>query len=311
MILSVNLNPCIDKSVTVENLRLGQLNRVIPGRSDAAGKGINVAMAVKQLGGESFCIGFNYSENGRLITNALDRAGILHDLVMVLGVLRTNLKLYDTDTGLYTDLNEPGSFVPEDSIADLRFRIRRRAERCRYVTLSGSVPRGVPEDIYKTIISDLKGMNVKTVLDAEGELLRQGIEAKPWLIKPNLTEMETLFGRTYQREEEIIEDARKITAQGVNLVCVSMGALGAILCSGLNVWKAYPVEDLDAKGYQGAGDSMVAGICLAWEKGLDLPTMLRYGAAAASASIIQEGTQMCTKLDFEAMLPRVKVEKIW
>lgn len=310
MILTVNLNPCIDKSVSVDGLVIGRLNRVKPLRSDAAGKGLNVALAIKQLGGEPFCIGFNYSENGRLIVNALDRAGILHDLVTVLGALRTNLKLFDTTTGQYTDLNEPGGFVSAEAIKDLKFRIRRKAERCNILTLSGSAPHGVASDIYRQLMESLADLPLRVVLDAEGELLKQGIQAKPWLIKPNLSELETLMGHTYQQESEIIRDAQKLLAQGVRLVCVSMGALGALLVSQDEVWKSQAFENLAAKGYQGAGDSMVAGICIAAERGLGCKDMLAYGTAAAAATIIQDGTQMCSKLDFEQFLPQVKLERV-
>ena len=310
MILSVNLNPCLDKSVSVENLTLGKLNRVSPIRNDAAGKGINVALTVKELGADAFVTGFNYSENGRLITNALDNAGILHDLVMVLGSLRTNLKLFDTATGEHTEINEPGGFVSNDAIEDLRFRIRRRAEKCSVVAMSGSVPPGVPSDIYRTIITDLSDLDVKMVFDAERSLLKEGMKARPWMIKPNLNEMESLFERTYQEEKEIIEDAKKIVKQGVPNVCVSMGALGAVLVSREGVWKAPAIADIRPKGLQGGGDAMVAGICVAAEKGYDLPTLLQYGTAAAAASIILEGTQMCRKEDFLRLLSQVRIQKI-
>lgn len=310
MILSINLNPCLDKSVSVENFTLGKLNRVSPIRNDAAGKGINVALTVKELGGDAFVTGFNYSENGRLITNTLDSAGILHDLVMVLGPLRTNLKLFDTATGLHTEINEPGGFVSNDAIEDLRFRIRRRAEKCGVVAMSGSVPPGVPSDIYRTIITDLSDLDVKMVFDAERSLLREGIKAKPWMIKPNLNEMESLFERNYQDEKEIIADAKKIVEKGVMNVCVSMGALGAVLVSREGVWKAPAIEDIEPKGLQGGGDAMVAGICVAAEQGLTLPELLQYGTAAASASIILEGTQMCKKDDFLKLLPLACVDKI-
>lgn len=310
MILSVNLNPCIDKSVEVNGLRVGELNRCKPLRRDAAGKGLNVATAAKHLGADAFSIGFNYSENGRLVTNLLEREGVPYDHVVVLGSLRTNLKLFDSVSGVYTDLNEPGAEVPPEALSDLRFRIRRRAERSQFVTLSGSVPNGVPMDIYRTLIEDVSQYDVRVVLDAENALLREGIKAKPWMIKPNLSEMELLFERTYEQEEEIIKDARSLVEQGVELVCVSMGALGALLVSGQGVWKAEAVAGLQAKGFQGAGDSMVAGICVAAQKGLELPEMLRYGVAAASATIIREGTQMCAKQDFDRLLPQVRLHRL-
>ena len=310
MILCVNLNPCLDKTVTIEGFKVGALNRVQPIRLDAAGKGINVAMAAKQLGMDVFSIGVNYSENGRQITNTLEKAGILNDMVMVLGTLRTNLKIVDTFNQTYTEINEPGGFVPPDAVEDLLFRLRRRADKCNIVTLSGSLPPGIGEDIFRCIIEELSGRGIRCVLDADGLALKEGIKAKPWMLKPNLNEMETLFGRVYQKEEEIIEDAKQLVAQGIQLVCVSMGALGAVLVSQNGIYRSQALTQLKAKGYQGAGDAMVAGLCLAAEQGLFEYDMLRYGMAAASAAIIREGTQMCRLEDFEQLLVQVEVEKL-
>ena len=310
VILCVNLNPCLDKTVTIEGFKVGALNRVKPMRLDAAGKGINVAMAAKQLGMDVFSIGFNYSENGRQITNTLEKAGILNDMVMVLGALRTNLKIVDTLDQTYTEINEPGGFVPEEAVDDLLFRLRRRADQCNVVTLSGSVPPGVREDIFRCIIEELGAQGIRCVLDADGPPLKEGILAKPWMLKPNLNEMETLFGRAYQTEAEIIEDAKQLVQQGIGMVCVSMGALGAVLVSANGVYRAQALTELEAKGYQGAGDAMVAGLCLAAEQGLFEFDMLRYGMAAASAAILREGTQMCTLEEFERLLPQIEVEKL-
>lgn len=310
MILTVNLNPSMDKTLMVDNLKLGKGNQVTPVISEAAGKGINVALTVKHLGGEPFCIGFNYTANGRLITASLEQAGILYDLVTVPGELRTNLKIVDSSAGVCTVLTEPGGFVPEEAIQDLRFRILRAADRCSTVTLSGSVPKGVPPEIYANLIEDLRRCGVRVALDAEGDLLKQGLKAIPWMVKPNLEEMETLFGTVYQKESQVIEDAKKIISTGVSMVCVSMGALGGLLVGKDYAYQSHPAKNLNVKSTRGAGDAMVAGLCLAAEMRKTPKEMIRYATAAACATITLEQNQMCTRLDFEEMLSQIAVKTL-
>lgn len=310
MILTVNLNPNMDKTLKVENLQLGEGNQVTPMCSEAAGKGINVALAVKHLGGEPFCIGLNHSINGRLITASLEQAGILYDMVTVPGELRTSLKVVDSSTGVCTVLTEQGGFVPAEAIQDLRFRILRAADRCSIVTLSGSVPKGVPQKIYADIIEDLHRCGARVVLDADGGLLKKGLKAAPWMVKPNLEEMETLFGSVYQKKSQVIEDAKKIISKGITLVCVSMGALGGLLVGEDFTYQSHPAKDLNVKSTQGAGDAMVAGLCLAAEMRKAPQEMLRYGTAAACATITLDRNHMCNRLDFEEMLSEVQVKKL-
>lgn len=309
MILTISLNPSIEKSISIPSWSFGGSSQATPLCSEAAGKGLLVSMAIKHLGGEPFCIGLNYSVNGRLITSSLEQVGILYDLVTVPGELRTKLNIREELTGRCTQLNEPGEFVPPEFLKDLRFRISRAAERCSVAALCGSAPKGVPDDLYASLVTELQANGVKVVLDAKQGLLEKGIAACPWMIKPNLEEMESLFGTVYQQEEQVIADAKKIISRGVTMVCVSMGALGALLISKENVWKAHPAQGLNVKHTRGAGVGMVAGICLAAEQGGDPEKMLRYATAAACATITQEKNQMCNRLDFEQMLTAIKIKK--
>lgn len=307
MITTVNLNPCIDKSIFISDFKYGELNRVIDSRQDVSGKAINVGIAIKKIGRQVECLGFNYKENGKELEHTLQKYDIKHEFVWVEGRLRTNTKILDMSTQVLTELNENGARVTQEDIQALKEVIKRHASKSNTIVIGGSVPIGVYSDIYRKIISGLTDYPVKIILDAEKELLLEGIKAKPYLIKPNLFELETAFGKKCSTKEEICELAKKIICQGVEIVCVSMGKEGAIICSREKAYFSQGLE-LDIRGVQGAGDSMVAGICIAIEEGLSIKEMLRYGMAASAGSLVLEGTQMCGKENFKKYLKQIKIE---
>ncbi|MBM7581703.1 1-phosphofructokinase [Caldicoprobacter guelmensis] len=309
MITTVTLNPCIDRMVTVEKFIYGGLNRIIDSRVDAAGKGINVAVALHQLGEKAFCIGFNYTERGRMIRDFLDSSGIPYDFVEVEGEVRVNLKVFDLSQGVVTEINESGYPVLLEHIEKLKDKIDMYAPKSSMMVFSGSVPRGVMTSIYRELIEQAKRYGVLCVLDAEGELLLEGIKAQPYLIKPNLYELEKATGKTLTTYGEIVRAAKVFLEKGVRIVGVSMGSQGAMIIDEKEAYYAHPVP-VEVKGTAGAGDSMVAGFCIAIKEGAGLKDMLRYGVAAATASVVREGTLLCTREGFESMLPRVEIEKV-
>lgn len=309
MITTVNLNPCIDKSVMVSGFKYGELNRVISTRSDVSGKAINVGIAIKKLGADVECLGFNYSENGKELERTLQNYGISYEFVTVNGKLRTNTKILDMETRILTELNESGGKVTDEDIKNLKEVVKRQGAKSTTIVIGGSVPVGVGKNIYRELIEELSCYPAKIILDAEKDLLLEGVEARPYLIKPNLYELQTAFGKDCSTKEEVYEVAKGITQKGVSLVCVSLGKEGAILCSEEEAYFS-PGLELDIRGVQGAGDSMVAGICIAIERGLPMRELLRYGMAASAGSLVLEGTQMCGKEHFETYLQQIKIERM-
>ncbi|MEE0420281.1 MAG: 1-phosphofructokinase family hexose kinase [Lachnospiraceae bacterium] len=309
MITTVNLNPCIDKSVMVSGFKYGELNRVISTRIDVSGKAINVGIAIKKLGADVECLGFNYSENGKELEKTLQNYGISYEFVTVNGKLRTNTKILDMETRILTELNESGGKVTDRDIQNLKEVVKHHGAKSTTVVIGGSVPVGVGKNIYRELIEELSSYPAKIILDAEKDLLLEGVKARPYLIKPNLYELQTAFGKDCNTKEEVYEVAKGIIKKGVSLVCVSLGKEGAILCSGEEAYFS-PGLELDIRGVQGAGDSMVAGICIAIERGLPMRELLRYGMAASAGSLVLEGTQMCGKEHFETYLQQIKVERM-
>jgi 1-phosphofructokinase len=309
MVTTLTLNPCIDRMVTVEKFIYGGLNRIKSSRMDVAGKGVNVAVAIHQLGSSAFCTGINYTERGRIIRGFLDSKGIPYDFVDVEGEVRVNLKIFDMSEGVVTEVNESGNPVPPECLDKLMDMVDEYAARSRMMVFSGSVPQRVPVSVYRDLIERVNKYPVLCVLDTDDELFLQGIEAGPYMVKPNLYELEKATGMQFTTYKEIVNAARAFLDKGINIVGVSMGSRGAVILDDKEAFYAHPVA-VEVKGTAGAGDSMVAGFCLAIQEGAGLKEMLRYGMAAATASVMREGTLLCTRSGFESMLPRVEIERI-
>ncbi len=147
------------------------------------------------------------------------------------------------------------------------------------------------------------------ILDAADELFLEGIKGKPYLIKPNIDEISRALGRKFRSRDEVIAAARELVGEEIRYVCVSMGAEGALLVTEKVAFFA-PALSVEVEGVQGAGDSMVAGFCLAMEKGCGAKEMLQYAMAAAAGSLVKKGTELCGREEFEHYLPLARVEKV-
>lgn len=309
MIGTITLNPCIDKTLVIRGFNYGGMNRVSSKRADVSGKGINVSIALTQIGVPVETLGINYKNGAEAMNEGLKEIGITYEAVLADGTLRENMKVLDEETSITTELNQKGDFVSEEKLKEFEELLDAHLSELDILVITGSVPQGVSTDYYRTLVEKAKAKGVKTILDAEGELLLRGMEAKPYLIKPNLYEFETAFGLKTKEMKDILAICRKIIADGVEVVCLSMGGDGALIANADEAYLCRPTP-IDVKSTQGAGDSLVAGMCIAMEKGLPISEMLRYGVSVAQGSLIREGTQLCTKEGFEHFEQLVKVKKI-
>lgn len=175
--------------------------------------------------------------------------------------------------------------------------------------MDGSVPPGVPTDIYARIIREANKLGVKAILDASGELLTKGIKAKPYLIKPNKVELEASYGEKLKTTEDIVRVARRAISAGVSCVCVSCGSEGALFITEDRFYEAAPIK-VPIRGVQGAGDSMVAGFCYALMHGMEGKELFAHAVACATGSLLHPGTKLCEKTDMKAILKRVQIKKI-
>ena len=294
MIITVTLNPAVDRTMHVPKFCAGRVNRATSSRIDAGGKGINVSKALKELGCDSIACGLIAGRYGRLIKEQLTAAGIKYDFVEVPGETRLNVKII-SDDGTHTDINEPGFSVSEADFERLVERVSKNAKHGSVVVLSGSVPPNLPLSAYEKLcmtIAELQG--VRLIVDADGIHLKAALAAHPVFIKPNVSELASVLGYEPGSVEEIVEGARKMIELGAQNVAVSMGGDGSVVVSPARAVLVTPPK-VPVVGPVGAGDVMVAAIAQALEDKNDFATLARYASAAGTASVTIEGTRMASR----------------
>lgn len=309
MITTVTLNPCIDLSVRVPRLRPGELNLVTETRTDLSGKGVNVSVVLRALGLATMATGISFDGDDARLAAHLEMHSICRRFAIAHGNIRTNIKIYDDNTGEMTEVNHRGFPVGEPVVEQYLRELRVCAEQSRVVVFSGRIPAGAKDDIYRRSMQMLKDLPLKIVVDAEGAPLKEALRQKPYLIKPNLHELRTAFRCKTETNDDILAVCRAIIEKGVGVVCVSMGERGAIIADRGAAFHA-PALDVEVRGLTGAGDSMVAGLCKGIEEEAGIDRMLCYGMAAASASLLREGTQLCRLEDFTRLLKSVLPQRL-
>lgn len=304
MITTLTPNPCIDKTLSTESFDIYKMNRVRTLRSDFGGKGINVSIALKNLGAETCCLGFSFSEDDAALHEFMNAKGIPCSFVAIPGKMRTCYKIFDESRHHTIEINEYGSEMDAASGERLLSTLGEKAATSSFVTLSGSLPKGLTDDFYLRCIQAVRKNSpaCRIVVDAEKRLLLKSLEGSPAILKPNIHEFQDTFGCSIRSLEELDSEARKILRHfGLEIICVSLGAEGAYITDGNESWHCRAPQ-VEVRSIQGAGDSVIAGICLALEQKRSLPEILQYGVAAAGDSISREGTQLCTAEGMHALL---------
>ena len=307
MITTVCLNPSFDKTATLSELKPGELNRLQQVRVDLGGKGLNVATVLSRLGVQTRCVGCLGSENASLFLRMVEREKLAFEYLMVSGEIRTNLKLCETNSKSITEINEPGPAVSEEELQSFLTLLKEKAQDSSYVVFSGRLPKKCSEDTYQRCIHSLPGK--KCVLDAAGESLLRGIKEKPYLIKPNLPEIEGIVSRELKTLRAIRDAALLLMEYGAQNVIVSMGKMGAVLVTPQRTLFA-PALPVKVRSTVGAGDAMLGGVMTGLDQGSTLEDAFRFGVAAGAASVMTEGTQLLNREDFENLVPRVTVQEV-
>lgn len=284
------MNPAIDKTVTINDFAIDKVNRITEHRLDAAGKGINVSKVVRELGGRTKIVTFLGGASGQFIRSELEKEKICLVDVTIDGETRTNIKIVDPSNGTYTDINESGVAVTKDQQVLLEKKLMNYVTSQSVVVFTGSVPPGVPKDVYKIFIERVQRIGATAVLDADGDLFKYGVQAGPRIVKPNLHELENYIGHALKTETEIIETARSLLEYGTELVVISMGAEGALFVKKENVIKASGLK-VEVKGTVGAGDSMLGAICYGYHKELPFDDVVKLAIGASAAKVCMEGTK--------------------
>ncbi len=309
MIFTVTLNPALDKTVEVPNLALNNVNRITTLRTDPGGKGINVSKVVSKLGRRSVAFALLGGNTGRMIADALDKLGLERELTFVPGETRTNLKIVDPVNGTNTDINEPGLDVNEQVLSQLLDRLCARLMPGDIVVLSGSLPKGAPVDIYRTWVTRCKELGAKVFLDADGAAMAKGLEALPYLIKPNEQELARLLGRELPDLDAILCGASELLGRGVEKVVVSLGSQGALYVTREQVIHAQGLE-VPVGSTVGAGDSVVAALAVAEVLGLSLEEAAQLSTATGAANVMCSGSQAAEYEVIQHLIPQVVLNTV-
>ena len=309
MIVTVTMNPAIDKTIEIDRLNRGNLNRIEKIEYDAGGKGINVSKTIRELGGESIATGFLGGKAGRVIEEVLDSRGIKHDFVWVDGETRTNTKVCEHD-GTVTELNEKGPEITPEQLTNLLEKLDDLADENVLFILAGSIPGNMEKDIYARIIERVHKKGAKVLLDADGELFRKGLEQKPDMIKPNQWEIEELQGFSHGvSDKELINVAGKMQKDGIDTVVISLGKNGALFVLENYVAKGMPLK-VDVHSTVGAGDAMVAAMAYSFEKKMEPRETARLCMAVSAGAVMTVGTKPPEKQLVEQLMKRVILEEV-
>lgn len=310
MIYTVTLNPALDKTVEIPSLTVDAVNRITSMRTDPGGKGINVSKVIGKLGGNSIAAGILGGDTGRAILSALESMGLTTCFHFVEGETRTNMKIIDPEAHTNTDINEPGVTVSEEILGELLTELLGKVTEKDIVVISGSMPKGSQQDTYYTWTKAFREKGAKVILDADGELLKAGLKASPYLIKPNNHELSALTGKTLETPKELEETARSLMKEyGIEKTVVSMGGAGALYVTADETIYAEGLK-VPVGSTVGAGDSVVAALAVAEESGMSLEETVCLSTATGAANVMCSGTQAAEYEVIEKLIPKVVYHRI-
>ncbi|MCH4083292.1 MAG: 1-phosphofructokinase [Olsenella sp.] len=301
MICTVTLNPSIDYVVSLDNLALGEVNRVRTEDMLPGGKGINVSVVLKNLGHPSRALGFVAGFTGAEVERMLADRGVDCDFVRLdHGRTRVNVKVHAREE---SEINGIGPAVGQEDLASLLQRLDGLGEG-DFLVLAGSVPATVPHDVYQRMLARVAGRGVRTVVDAERDLLLDALPYGPFLIKPNNHELGAIFGQEVHTADQAVPLARRLQERGAKNVLVSMAGEGAVLVSEKGEVLRSAAPRGSVVNSVGAGDSMVAGFLCGYIEGEgDLSRALRMGICTGSATAFK--VDLATRAEAEALMAQL------
>lgn len=296
-IITVTVNPCVDKSSSIERLIPEKKLRCAAPKFEPGGGGINVSRAIQKLGGKSIPVYFGGGPVSAMLEQLLENENISPRIIPIKENTRENFIVHETLTGNQFRFGMPGPTITEneiqqciDLVADMH---------ADFVVASGSLPPGVATDFYAKLGYALRNKTAKYIVDTSGEAIKHTLQQGVYLWKPNLGELSAFAGYNELTDDTAVEAARKVIAdKNAEIIVVSMGAAGALLVTE-NITERIPAPVVKKKSTVGAGDSMVAGIIYSIANGKTLKEAVKYGVMCGTAATMNYGTELCKKEDVE------------
>lgn len=307
MILTVCMSPCLDITIELDALNVGQTNVVKTRNVNFGGKGINVAIGVARLGESSFATGLMYNENGYAFENALHKEGVDFTFVWSKGRVRENYKFIDS-RAMLTEVNDVGGAISKEKAEEVLDMIRMLSAKKRVTVLSGGLPRGLEPEFYGKMVRAVDDNSLK-VVDATGARLFSAISEGVDLVKPNIDELQNALGRHITCKDELLTACYELLDRGAKRVLLSLGKEGAVITDGT---RAYHCKSLNVavNSTVGAGDGMVAGASIMLQQDAPLSEILRAGVAAGTATIMTKETVSFTKDKYDEVISTLRVTEL-
>jgi 1-phosphofructokinase/tagatose 6-phosphate kinase len=312
VIVTVTLNAAFARTITVPNFQRGQRHRASAGLPLAGGKGINVARALKLMGAPVVATGLAGGQAGLRIVERLTAESILNDFVRIEGESRTTTAVVDPTSNAYTEINEWGPAVRPEELETLREKLDYLSQGADLVVFAGSLPRDVEEEFYGDAIRDLARHHIPSALDCEGEPLRLGVDAEPFLVSPNQREAEALVGQEFHDDEDFQMGLDQIAEMGARNVLITTEFGCFALLREERSTRRYRVEapSVEPVSAVGAGDTLLAAFLAAHVAGRSHEDALRAAVAAGAASTLELGAGIFDPRQAARLQAGVKVTEL-
>ncbi len=311
MIITVTLNPALDKTLQVPSFTPGRRHRTVDQVTMPGGKGVNVARAIKRLGQPVIATGIAGGATGTRIVEALHDESILNDFVRTREESRTNTAVLDPTTGLQTEINERGPAVGPQELELFREKLLYLSKGASVCVFAGSLPRGIEPGVYAELVREVKRLGVTTVLDTEGEPLRLAVRADPDVVSPNELEAEELVGQEFNDVEDRAQAVVEMVRLGAreSIMTVRDGCYASVIDEGQSLYRV-TVGEQEARSRIGSGDAFLAGYVAARYTGRSPVECLRYGVACGAESVKHFGAGMLDPGNVDRLLAEVEVEQL-
>jgi len=305
-ILTVTLNPALDKTVKVPNFKAGLDHRTEGLYVNAGGKGINVSRALNILGSPNLATGILGGRTGEWIIEELKKEKIKNDFLKIDTETRTNLTIVDAEGSAITRVIERGLPIDRSALSSFKKKFGLLLKNSEYVIFSGSNATGLRDDLYCELIEMARSKAVKTVLDTRGKPLALGARARPFILKPNLEEAEYITGTKLNSLAKIKEAAKKLSSKGIEIVVITMGSAGAILYRASRTIYARP-PSVKYTSHVGCGDAFLAGLLDSLAKRRSLELSLKIASASGAASALTQKSGAFNISDMKKLVRRVRI----
>ncbi|RCW21717.1 1-phosphofructokinase [Vibrio diabolicus] len=308
-VVTITLNPALDLTGSVNELNVGSVSLVQQSNLHAAGKGVNVAKVLSDLGADVTVTGFLGKDNPELFHQLFNDIGVKNEFVEVQGATRINVKLVEA-SGNVSDINFPGVQVTANEIARFEETLFRLAETHDYFVLAGSLPGGVTAEQCAAWIKALHQQGKKVLFDSSKAALKSGIEAHPWLIKPNDEELGDFVGEHLETPEQCQAAAQTLSDKGIENIVVSMGADGVMWLNQGEWLRAQPPR-MNVVSTVGAGDTLVAGLCWGHMQLMPKNDLLRFATALSALAVSQVGVGLTSQEELENIKLQTEVSELY